>query len=161
MGKILRYTINYGSFLIKGGDRRWIILKETLPQDIKTAIGDQLTKLRKAAGYKNQQALSEKTGIEKSTIGNWESGRNIPHPVYWDHLVKALNCTLDELFKPLLKESDLDLEYLEMCREAKKIRNNPKHWETLKIFINGIKHQKTESQREEGRDTPGGHVRSE
>ena len=132
-----------------------------IPDSVKEAVGRNIKKLRKEAGYKTQKELAEKIGIEQTPLGNWESGRNIPHPLYWDGLVKALNCTLDELFKPLLNESDLDLEYLEMCREAKKIRNNPKHWETLKIFINGIKHQKTESQREEGRDAPGGHARSE
>lgn len=45
-----------------------------------------------------QQKLSEKLGIDRSTIAKWESGDAMPRADKLPELAKILNCTIDELF---------------------------------------------------------------
>lgn len=45
-----------------------------------------------------QQKLSEKLGIDRSTIAKWESGDTMPRADKLPELAKILNCTIDELF---------------------------------------------------------------
>lgn len=51
---------------------------------------------RKSAGY-SQERLAERLGIERSTVGRWETGETEPQPWIRPKLAAALKITADEL----------------------------------------------------------------
>lgn len=58
----------------------------------KREIGKKLQAARKAKGFKTQQDLAEKIpGLDRTRISRWESGENIPDPIYQEQLISLLS----------------------------------------------------------------------
>ncbi|MFF2021299.1 helix-turn-helix transcriptional regulator [Streptomyces sp. NPDC058171] len=55
-----------------------------------------LTERRRALGY-SQEKLAQLLGVDRTTVGRWESGRGIPQPLQRPGLAAALDVGLDEL----------------------------------------------------------------
>ena len=52
-------------------------------------------------GQKMTQAeLAEKIGVDQTAVSQWETGQTYPKASLLPKIAEALNCTLDEKFKP-------------------------------------------------------------
>ena len=62
------------------------------------AIGLTFVEIRKRAGV-TQQAIADVVGVSKTSVRNWEHGREEPRLFIWQikALCQILNCSLDEL----------------------------------------------------------------
>lgn len=67
-------------------------------------LGDNILKLRKKHGF-SQEELSEKVGVTRQTISNWELNETQPNPEQLKLLSKALNVSVDELINNEIKSS--------------------------------------------------------
>ena len=47
----------------------------------------------------SQAVLAEKLNVSQSTVAMWETGDNVPKTNMLPELAKALDCTIDDLFK--------------------------------------------------------------
>ncbi|MDN3351197.1 helix-turn-helix transcriptional regulator [Actinomadura sp. DC4] len=56
----------------------------------------RLARSRKAAGF-SQERLAEHLGVERTTVGRWESAETEPHPWTRPKLARALKITADQL----------------------------------------------------------------
>lgn len=56
-----------------------------------------IRELRKKAGM-TQEQLSEKLGINRTTVTMWELGKSVPRPDKLAKLAKILQCSIDDLF---------------------------------------------------------------
>jgi transcriptional regulator with XRE-family HTH domain len=56
----------------------------------------RLARRRKAAGF-SQERLAEHLGVERTTVGRWESAETEPHPWTRPKLARALKITADQL----------------------------------------------------------------
>lgn len=65
------------------------IYGETLG-NIKEAIGLKILTRRKEMGFKTQKALGEAVGVDRTRVSRWESGENLPDPIYRDLLIEKL-----------------------------------------------------------------------
>lgn len=69
----------------------------TTNSDFRKAIGKQLQKLRKEAGYRSAASFAEKIGVNPNTYTQYEQGLGgLSYERAWD-LADALHCSLDEL----------------------------------------------------------------
>ena len=57
-----------------------------------------ISRLRKKQGL-SQVQLAEKLNITQGAVSQWEMGLSKPKSEILPELAKALNCTIDELFK--------------------------------------------------------------
>jgi transcriptional regulator with XRE-family HTH domain len=57
-----------------------------------------ISRLRKKQGL-SQVQLAEKLNITQGAVSQWEMGLSNPKSEILPELAKALNCTIDELFK--------------------------------------------------------------
>lgn len=57
-----------------------------------------IVKLRRKQGL-SQAQLAEKLNITQGAVSQWEMGLSKPKSEILPELAKALNCTIDELFK--------------------------------------------------------------
>ncbi len=57
-----------------------------------------IIKLRRKQGL-SQAQLAEKLNITQGAVSQWEMGLSKPKSEILPELAKALNCTIDELFK--------------------------------------------------------------
>lgn len=57
-----------------------------------------ISRLRKKQGL-SQAQLAEKLNITQGAVSQWEMGLSKPKSEILPELAKALNCTIDELFK--------------------------------------------------------------
>jgi len=57
-----------------------------------------IIRLRKKQGL-SQAQLAEKLNITQGAVSQWEMGLSKPKSEILPELAKALNCTIDELFK--------------------------------------------------------------
>ncbi|WP_229360121.1 helix-turn-helix transcriptional regulator [Streptomyces albidoflavus] len=55
-----------------------------------------LAERRRAVGY-SQETLAHLLGVDRTTVGRWESGRVFPQPPQRRGLANALGLSLDEL----------------------------------------------------------------
>lgn len=53
--------------------------------------------IRLKGGYKTQDALAEKVGVKKASVGRWENGQRYPRPDKMVELAGLLNVTTDEI----------------------------------------------------------------
>lgn len=78
-------------------------------------LGENILKLRKKLGL-SQEELSEKVGVTRQTISNWELNETQPNPEQLKLLSKALNVSVDELInndiKSVLEEKVSNTEKL-------------------------------------------------
>ena len=64
---------------------------------LRKAVGKNLQRLRKAAGFSSAVAFAEKVGINKNTYTQYEQGiSGLSYERAWE-LADALECSLDEL----------------------------------------------------------------
>jgi len=97
-----------------------------LSDELLKDFGEYLQKLRLNAGYKTQELFAKALKISKSAIGNYEAGRNLPDHKYWKNILVLLKCnSLDELFKPLLKDLKKDTEMDLIIERIKRIYKIP------------------------------------
>ena len=61
-----------------------------------TKIGEFLKELRKEKNMTFSE-LSQKSGISKATLTNWNKGKTHPQPVMLKKIADALGCDFDEL----------------------------------------------------------------
>lgn len=65
--------------------------------ELRKAIGANLKRLRREAGYKSGKAFAERLGITASKYSEYEQGRvAIPYDM-GQEIAEALGCTMDEL----------------------------------------------------------------
>ena len=57
-----------------------------------------IRKRREALGV-TQQEMADSLGVERSTVGKWESPGNYPRPKFFKAIAAYLGCTIDELFE--------------------------------------------------------------
>jgi len=89
------------------------------------SIGTHLKKLRIEAGYKTQEKFAKALNVSKSTIGNYEMGRNLPSSKYWERMINLLKCnTLDELFEPIFQHNRNTNKINELIAKVKRIYKN-------------------------------------
>lgn len=64
----------------------------------KEAIGLTFVEIRKRAGV-TQQQLADVVGVSKTSVRNWEHGREEPRLFVWQikALCRSLGCSLDDL----------------------------------------------------------------
>jgi transcriptional regulator with XRE-family HTH domain len=115
-------------------------------------VSKNLKKLRKDLKL-TQEQFAKKIGVTKTSISNYEKGRNLFPLEKLPAVIKALDCSVNDLFFPIFDMS-VDQEIFEF---VKKIRNVFKH-EDLKDVLNdflkgleiyelGIKQKKSEADR--------------
>jgi transcriptional regulator with XRE-family HTH domain len=115
-------------------------------------VSKNLKKLRKDLKL-TQEQFAKKIGVTKTSISNYEKGRNLFPLEKLPAVIKALDCSVNDLFFPIFDMS-VDQEIFEL---VKKIRNVFKH-EDLKDVLNdflkgleiyelGIKQKKSEADR--------------
>lgn len=61
-------------------------------------LSEKLAKLRKNSKM-NQKEVSEKIGVARQTISNWETGVSVPDAYQLAKLAKAFNITVEDLIK--------------------------------------------------------------
>ena len=61
--------------------------------------------LRRRAGY-TQEGLAEALGVSRQAVSKWESGQSLPEAATLLILADLLSCTLDQLMREELSESD-------------------------------------------------------
>lgn len=66
-------------------------------------LGENILKLRKKANF-SQEELSEKIGVTRQTISNWELGETSPNPEQLKLLSRTLNISIDELLDNDIKQ---------------------------------------------------------
>ncbi|WP_159548190.1 helix-turn-helix transcriptional regulator [Streptococcus halichoeri] len=74
--------------------------------------GNQLKKMRKAKSW-SQAELAERLNVQKMTISNWETGKNIPNQAHLDQLgqlFKVARFALDEDYQLLTTYHQLTME---------------------------------------------------
>ncbi|WP_159584121.1 helix-turn-helix transcriptional regulator [Streptococcus halichoeri] len=74
--------------------------------------GNQLKKMRKAKPW-SQAELAERLNVQKMTISNWETGKNIPNQAHLDQLgqlFKVARFALDEDYQLLTTYHQLTME---------------------------------------------------
>lgn len=65
--------------------------------DRRKAIGKNLQRIRKDAGYKSAASFANVLGVKTGTYTSWEQGESIfSYEQAWE-IADALHCTLDEL----------------------------------------------------------------
>jgi transcriptional regulator with XRE-family HTH domain len=64
--------------------------------NFKKLVGQKIRERRKIMGFQTQDALAKAIGADRTRISRWESGENLPDPVYKEALAKALG--VDESF---------------------------------------------------------------
>lgn len=84
---------------------------------------EKLVKYRKAKGW-TQQMLAEKSGVSRSSIINWETGKRAPRTVDIERLAIVLGVSLNEL---LDDSTDIQL-HLQSYAESEKPTKNPKNF---------------------------------
>lgn len=90
-------------------------------------IGKHIQKLRKEAGYKTQESFAKELNISKSSVGNYESGQNLPSYKYWLQMIKLLKCnTIEELFEPLFIHVSKNSELESLLNRIKRVYKIPK-----------------------------------
>lgn len=57
----------------------------------------RIRELRKAAGFKSQQAFADAFGVAQSTVGGWEAGKREPGYETTIRLAQFFNCSTDYL----------------------------------------------------------------
>ena len=55
-----------------------------------------MKELRRQAGLKAEEVAVE-LGVSRSTVGNWEQGKAIPHFLMVSGLLKLYGCTFEQL----------------------------------------------------------------
>lgn len=74
--------------------------------ELRKAIGANLKRLRKEAGYKSGKAFAERLGITASKYSEYEQGRvAIPYDM-GQEIAEALGCTMDALAGRSFKRAD-------------------------------------------------------
>lgn len=63
----------------------------------------QITKLRLAKGL-TQAELAKAVGVDQTAVHMWESGKNNPRFTHLQKLAIALDCTVDEIMRPVCIE---------------------------------------------------------
>lgn len=105
-------------------------------------IGERIVLIRKLRGM-TQEELSEKMGVPRTTLNNWELGVRRLHADNLPALCSALNCSSDTLLgidnsSNVLKEYENELQNLMKCERA--VRQISKSAEEiLMIFRGGIR----------------------
>lgn len=67
------------------------------PNERRKAIGKNLQRLRKEAGFRSAKSFAESAGLNPGTYTSYEQGeRSFTYETAWD-MADALHCTLDEL----------------------------------------------------------------
>ena len=67
------------------------------PNERRKAIGKNLQRLRKEAGFRSAKSFAESVGLNPGTYTSYEQGeRSFTYETAWD-MADALHCTLDEL----------------------------------------------------------------
>lgn len=59
-------------------------------RNFKETIGKKIKERRKAMGFKTQESLGIAVGADRTRVSRWESGENLPDPVYRDKLIEKL-----------------------------------------------------------------------
>lgn len=57
-----------------------------------------IKKLRHAANL-SQVSLADKAGVTQGALSQWERGESLPTSDKLPEIAKALNCTIDDLYK--------------------------------------------------------------
>ena len=101
--------------------------------DKKKLLGKRLKELRKKQKFTLAQ-LSEKIGIEPSSLGNIENGYNYPKISTLENLSKALNCKISDFFNFEHLEAEQNL----IDEINKKLSKNPDKIQEIYKIITAI-----------------------
>lgn len=63
----------------------------------------QIAKLRAARGL-TQAELAKAIGVDQTAVHMWEAGKNNPRFTHLQKLAIVLNCTVDEIMRPVRTE---------------------------------------------------------
>lgn len=108
-------------------------MKLIIPKD----FGKNFQKLRLEAGFDNQKDLAKSIGVRETTIGMWERSERLPRPIYWRKLIIKLRCTLDELFKPIIKDIKIKTEDIKIADLIRRLRNICRENENI-YMVDGV-----------------------
>lgn len=118
-----------------------------MPRSGEKLFRNGIQKCRIAAGYTTASKLSERIGVSKYTIDNWEQGRAFPRPEQIIQLAEALDCSIDALFgycPTTHGESTIkgvsraaDLKFLERVYDASGVSGKREHLMAFAHMIAG------------------------
>ena len=93
-------------------------------------LGNNILELRKKLGL-SQEELSEKVGVTRQTISNWELNETQPNPEQLKLLSKTLNVSVDELL-------DNDIKSVLIEKTIKTEKNSSQVLKVVKIILTSI-----------------------
>jgi transcriptional regulator with XRE-family HTH domain len=119
---------------------------------IKQIIADNISRLRKKAGFKSQLDFAKKIDVSKTTVWNYENGVNFFPLEKVPMVVEVLHCTVNDLFSPLFDKVIGDEELSILLQQLKEIRNDPIVKEVMKKFITKVYNYLGEDPQQKGGD---------
>jgi transcriptional regulator with XRE-family HTH domain len=102
---------------------------------IKQIIASNISKLRKKAGFKSQEEFGKQIGVSKTTVWNYENGVNFFPLEKVPLVIKALKCSLKDLFHPIFDELPEDKELQDLFYKLQLIKEDKRSQQILtKLF---------------------------
>lgn len=96
---------------------------------------ERLATARKAAGY-SQESLADRLGVERSTVGRWESGETTPQPWLRPKIAKLLGLSHERLGS--LLESDLTqatIPTADHTRPESAVMASQEQWRSVRRYL--------------------------
>ena len=121
----------YNNFL--GGEHGGY--KTMQEQSVKTIVSKNLQRLR---GEISKIALAKKLGISSATVGRWEHGKNLFPIEKLPKILRALDCTINELFSPLFDYPKRDQQLESLIELVEEIYHFEGGLEKLETMLRGI-----------------------
>ena len=109
------------------------------PQAIRKLIGQNIKRLRKDINL-TQKKFGKLIKISGGNVSSYERGSNSFPIDKLPLILKTLQCTVEELFHPLLETDKIDLRFFEIIREVKSIYRMDGGPEELEKVLRWIAH---------------------
>lgn len=88
-------------------------------KSLNKAVGLKLKKIRKAKGFKSQEALADAIGTDAATVSRWETGVHQPSADMLNKLLDVLRIEEESLWPESLNDSlNIPPDILERLRRA-------------------------------------------